>query len=65
MNKNYKSINNSFREHNHLHAYLSPTMIEELLDLIDDLVDAVPPLESTTRKSKDDVRYWKSVACDE
>ena len=65
MNKNYKPINNSFREHWKLHGCLSPTMIEDLLDLIDDLVDAVPPLESTTRKSKDDVRYWKSITDDE
>ena len=32
MNKEYKASNNSYREHFKLHGYLSPTMIEELLD---------------------------------
>lgn len=65
MNKNYKPINNSFREHYRLHGYLSSTMIEELLNLVDDIEDTIPSLESTIRNLEDDVRYWKSITDDE
>lgn len=37
MNKNYKPINSTFREHFKIHGYLSLEMIEELLDKVDDL----------------------------
>lgn len=36
MNKEIKPSNNSFREHWKLHGYLSPEMIEQLLDKVDD-----------------------------
>ena len=41
MNKEIKPSNNSFREHWKLHGYLSATMIEELLDLVDDKGDEI------------------------
>lgn len=44
MNKEYKPLNNSYREHWKLHGYLSPTMIEELLDLVDDKDDEITKL---------------------
>lgn len=48
MNKNYKPINFTFREHWKLHGYLSPTMIEELLDEVDDMDDEITELTEQT-----------------
>lgn len=56
MNENYKPINNSFREHWKIHGYLSPTMIEELLDLVDDRNDEITKLTETIDTIEVDVR---------
>ena len=55
MNKEYKPLNNSFRDHWKLHGYLSPTMIEELLDMVDDKDDEIKMLEDTINDLETDV----------
>jgi hypothetical protein len=59
MNKEYKSINNSYREHFKLYNYLSPEMIEELLDKVDDLEEKVSRLESDVKDENKVSEYWK------
>jgi hypothetical protein len=59
MNKEYKSVNNSYREHFKLHNYLSPEMIEELLDKVDDLEEKVSMLESNVDDEIEAGEYWK------
>jgi hypothetical protein len=59
MNKEYKSINNSYREHFKLYNYLSPEMIEELLDKVDDLEEKVSQLESDVKDENKVGEYWK------
>lgn len=59
MNKNYKPINNSFREHYHLHGHLSPTMIEELLDLVDDLERDVDEVEHEKEELRREIVYLR------
>jgi hypothetical protein len=59
MNKEYKSINNSYREHLKLHNYLSPEMIEELLDKVNDLEEKVSQLISAVKDENKVSEYWK------
>jgi hypothetical protein len=59
MNKEYKSINNSFREHFKLYNYLSPEMINALLDKVDDLEEKVSMLESNVKDENEVGEYWK------
>lgn len=59
MNKNYKPINNIFREHYHLHGYLSSTMIEELLDLIDDKQQELDECISSFKGADEEAEYWR------
>lgn len=74
MNKDYKPSNFSFREHWKLHGYLSPTMIEELLDLVNDKDDEITQLErvvddleqelsecvSSLKGADDEAEYWRN-----
>ena len=62
MNKNYKPLNNSFREHWKIHGHLSPTMIEELLDLVDDrdaeiteLIEAIDDLNADADRAHEEI----------
>lgn len=64
MNKNYKPINNTFREHWKIHGYLSPAMIEELLDLLDDRDTEITKLTDTIDDLEDDVRHFSSEVDD-
>jgi hypothetical protein len=59
MNKEYKPINNTYREHFKLHNYLSPEMIEELLDKVDDLEEKASQLESDVKYENEVDEYWK------
>jgi hypothetical protein len=59
MNKEYKAINNSHREHFAVHNYLSPEMIEELLDKVDKLEVEVSRLESDVQDENEQAYYWK------
>lgn len=56
MNKEYKPLNNTYREHWKLHGYLSPTMIEELLDLVDDKDDEITKLTEQVDDLERDVK---------
>lgn len=64
MNKNYKPINNSFHEHWKLHGYLSPFMIEELLDLVDDKDAEITKLTETIDELEDDIRHFSNEVDD-
>lgn len=55
MNKEFKPSNYSFRDHWKLHGYLSPTMIEELLDLVDDKDDEITELTEQVDDLETDV----------
>jgi hypothetical protein len=59
MNKEYRNSNNSFREHFTVHNYLSPEMIEELLDKVDELEVKVSQLESDVEDENEQAYYWK------
>lgn len=59
MTKEYKPSNNSFREHFKLYGYLSPTMIEELLDLVDDKDNEITQLEHDNDETYNELFYWK------
>jgi hypothetical protein len=59
MNKEYKPVNISYREHFKLHGYLSLTMIEELLDKVDELEDQVYNLERDAEESHNEMVHWR------
>lgn len=59
MNKEYKPSNNSYREHWKLHGYLSPTMIEELLDKVDDLEREIAQLGRDNDETNNEAIYWR------
>jgi enoyl-CoA hydratase/carnithine racemase len=59
MNKEYKPVNNTFREHWKLHNYLSPSMIEELMDKVDDLEAKVNLLSTTGYGFNPQAEYWR------
>jgi outer membrane murein-binding lipoprotein Lpp len=59
MNKEIKLSNFTFREHFKIHGYLSPEMIEELLEKVDDLEDKVSKLESDVQDENEQAYYWK------
>jgi hypothetical protein len=58
MNKEYKPLNYSYREQFRTHNYLSPEMIEELLDKVDNLEERVSQLESDVQYENEQVDYW-------
>jgi hypothetical protein len=58
MNKEYKPVNNSYREHFKLHGYLSPAMVEEILDKVDELKEQSRKLQYDLDKSDSETRYW-------
>jgi hypothetical protein len=59
MNKEYKPVNISYREHFKLHGYLSLTMIEELLDKVDELEGRVSTAEHDAEESHNEMVYWR------
>jgi hypothetical protein len=59
MNKEYKPVNNTFREHWKLHGYLSPSMIEELLDKVDDLEVQINEFEHGVDELNNKLDYWR------
>jgi hypothetical protein len=60
MNREYKPVNNSYREHFKIYGYLSPKMIEELLDKVDSLDNHVEVVEQLLVEAEESVDYWKS-----
>lgn len=59
MNKEIKPSTNSFREQFHLHNYLSPKMIEELLDKVDDLEIELRECISSLKGADEEAEYWR------
>lgn len=59
MNKEYKPVNNTFREHWKLHGYLSPTMIEELLAKVDTLDGSLTTVEQLLTEAEKGADYWR------
>jgi hypothetical protein len=60
MNKEYKPVNNTFREHWKLHNYLSPSMIEELMDKVDDLKQELSECISSLQGADQEAEYWRN-----
>lgn len=60
MNKNYKPSNNSYREHFHIHRCLSPIMIEELLNKVDDLERNHADLGHDFDLANQEAVYWQN-----
>lgn len=59
MNKKFKPSNNSFHEHFKLHNYLSPEMIEQLLDKVDGLETEISILEHLNLNLTSTADYWQ------
>lgn len=59
MNKELKPSNYTFCEHFKLYGYLSPTMIEELLDKVDDLEHYITQSEHDNDETNNEMIYWR------
>jgi hypothetical protein len=59
MNREYRPLNNSYREHFKLHGCFNEQITEQILDKLDELELELSECISSLKGASDEAEYWR------